>query len=482
MTLATLVLAGTLAPVLALQAPTGAPPLPDTPAGRHVARFFELFNQSDGSGLTTFFAERLGAEALAQRPADERARRILALRRDTGAVRIRRADPKAPASLAVIVEGEHGQLLRMEFDFSAAPPHHLVGILVDDAGPADLQGPPPAMTQAEALAAVDRAVSESAADGVFSGVVLVARGGRPLLHKAWGLASREHGVENRPDTKFNLGSINKIFTQVALAQLLQRGRLSLDDPLGKILPDYPNAEAKAKVTIRHLVEMRSGIGDFFGPAYQATPKDRLRRNADFLPLFASAPLLFEPGTESRYSNGGYIVLGEVVARVSGRDYHDYVREHVFAPAGMTDTDSYDADAIVPNLAEGYTRRDAGEPGGSATPIRNFYSRPARGSAAGGGYSTAVDLLRFATALLGDTLLEPAWTDWILNRVEPSPGGPSADRSRGGLGIAGGAPGINAALEVDRASGWLIVVLANDDPPMATRTAQAVRRLLDAVSD
>jgi CubicO group peptidase (beta-lactamase class C family) len=235
------------------------------------------------------------------------------------------------------------------------------------------------------------------------------------------------------------------------------------------------------VTIRQLLEMQSGIGDFFGAKFEATPKDRLRKNVDFLSLFAADPLLFEPGKETRYSNGGFVVLGEVIARVSGRDYHDYVREHVYGRAGMTDTDSFDADASVPNLAEGYTRGGGGDASTRmATRRRNIYSRPARGSAAGGGYSTAEDLLRFGAALTADRLLAAPWTEWVLTRSEPAPGKPLGDRRGGGLGVAGGAPGINAAFELDRESGWTVVVLANDDPPMATQMAQKVRRLLDAV--
>jgi len=99
------------------------------------------------------------------------------------------------------------------------------------------------------------------------------------------------------------------------------------------------------------------------------------------------------------------------------------------------------DAVVPNLAEGYTRDEEGERASNAARRRNVYSRPARGSAAGGGYSTAEDLLRFASALLADRLLTPAWTDWIVARVEPAPGKPPADRTRGGIAYTGGAPGI-----------------------------------------
>jgi CubicO group peptidase (beta-lactamase class C family) len=456
--------------------------LPDTPLGRRVGVFLDAFRKADRPGIVGFFEQNLTVQALAQRPAAERADRILRLRTELGQVTLRRADERPPASLVVIVEGERQGLSKLTFDFAPAPPQQLLGIKLDEADADDLAGPPRPLSAPEALSAIEQAVSEAAAADAFSGVVLVARDGRRLLHRAWGLASRELSVLNRPDTKFNLGSINKLFTQVALGQLLGQGRLSLDDPLGKHLPDYPNREAAARVTIRHLVEMRSGIGNIFGPAFDATPKDRLRRNADFLPLFAAEPLLFEPGTESRYSNGSYVVLGEVIARVSGEDYHEYVRRHVFQPAGMVDTDSYDADAVVPNLAEGYTRGGENEGASNAPRRRNLYSRPARGSAAGGGYSTAPDLLRFASALLADRLLAPAWTDWIVARVEPAPGKPPADRTRAGIAYTGGAPGINAALEVDRDPARTVIVLANDDPPAATRVARKVRRLIDAVQE
>jgi D-alanyl-D-alanine carboxypeptidase len=476
-----LLLAGSLS--LAVGAdPSPRTELPDTPLGRRVSVFVDVFQKGDRPGIVGFFERNLSAQALSQRPAAERADRILRLRTDLGQVTVRRADERPPASVVVIVEGERQRLSKLTFDFAPALPHHLLGIKVDDADADDLAGPPRPMTESEALTAIEQAMSEAAAADTFSGVVLVARDGRPLLHKAWGLASREFAVANRPDTKFNLGSINKLFTQVALGQLLEQGRISLDDPLGKHLPDYPNREAASRVTIRHLVAMQSGIGNIFGPKFEATPKDRLRRNADFLPLFAAEPLLFEPGKESRYSNGGYVVLGEVIARVSGEDYHDYVRKHVFQPAGMADTDSYEADAVVPNLAEGYTRDEEGERASNAPRRRNVYSRPARGSAAGGGYSTAEDLLRFASALLADRLLTPAWTDWIVARVEPAPGRPPADRTRGGIAYTGGAPGINAALELDRDPAWTVIVLANDDPPTANRMAKKVRRLIDAIQN
>lgn len=453
---------------------------PDTEPGRRASAFFEAFASGSEERLAAFFSGAMGPDSLKQRPAAERARRLAAIRKETGAVKVGRVDAPTADQVVVVTQGGDGGLQKWTLAFGPAPDAFLLGIGVDEADADDLAGPPPPMTEGEALAAIETAVSQAVADDRFSGVVLVARDGKVLLHRAWGLASREHQVPNRPDTKFNLGSINKLFTKVAVGQLAEAGKLSLDDTIGKHLPGYPNAEAARKVTVRQLLEMQSGIGDFFGPEYEATPKDRLRKNADYLPLFAKKPLLFEPGTDRRYSNGGYVVLGEIVAKASGRDYHEYVRENVYGKAGMADTDSYEADVPVPNMAEGYTRRWDGEDRTEGPRRKNVYTRPARGSAAGGGYSTAPDMLKLVAALLGDRLLTPPYTEWVLTRAEPAPGKPLGERKRGGIGVAGGAPGINALLDADRETGLTLVVLSNDDPPAAETVGKKVRRLLDAV--
>src|SRR5436190_15169490 len=158
-------------------------------------------------------------------------------------------------------------------------------------------------------ALVDRAVEKDQ----FSGVVLLAKDGKPVLSRAWGFADAAHKIPNREDTKFNLGSINKIFTQVAIAQLAAAGKLSLDDTVRKHLPDYPSPIAD-KITIAQLIEHKSGLDDFFGPDFMKS-SGSLRKVADYLPLFASKPLDFEPGTSQRYPNAGYIVLGLIIERL-----------------------------------------------------------------------------------------------------------------------------------------------------------------------
>lgn len=377
------------------------------------------------------------------------------------------------------------------------------------------------MSLEQALKEINRQIEEAVCEDRFSGVVLIAHHFKPIYFQAWGMANREFNVPNRLDTKFNLGSINKIFTKIAIGQLVEKGQLSFEDKLGKWLPEYPNGEAKDKVKVRHLIEMTSGIGDFFGPEFEKTPKDFIRHNRDYLPLFALKPLAFEPGTKQLYSNGSYVVLGEIISRVSGLDYYDFIKAHIFDVAGMKDSAWYEADEIVPNLAEGYTEEvsgkkdememgqkgqlrpdfaQSGKTENQKVPTRrkNIYTRPARGSAAGGGYSTAEDLLKFIEALAQCRFLSAEMTDWVFGGPEPQLNKPAVCPSQNpdqlkfgskesgreispnknwNLAIAGGAPGINAVLEFEAKSGWTIIVLANLDPPSATSISRMIRRYL-----
>ncbi len=272
---------------------------------------------------------------------------------------------ESPGLLEVLAQGGNGDWLAMTFEAQPAPPQLLLAIRIDESlSPTELAAAP--KSEAALAATLDGSLGALTASDEFAGAVLVMRKGATLYQKAFGLASREHGVPNTVETRFNLGSINKLFTRVAVAQLVEKGLLAPTDTLGTLLPDYPNRDAAAKVTLEQLLDMTSGIGDFFGPRFDETPKDRLRSIRDYLPLFASDPLLFEPGTQNRYSNGGYVVLGAVIEKVTGQDYYTYVREHVFDPAGMTASESFEADQIAPNVASGYTRGEAPRPARCAT--------------------------------------------------------------------------------------------------------------------
>jgi CubicO group peptidase (beta-lactamase class C family) len=217
--------------------------------------------------------------------------------------------------------------------------------------------------------------------------------------------------------------------------------------------------------------MTSGIGDFFGEKFENTPKDKLRTIDDFLPMFANDSLKFEPGSQRQYSNGGYIVLGAIIEKISGESYYDYVWEHIFKPTGMLNIESYEADIPVPNLAEGYTREETDKPW-----RKNIYTRPARGSSAGGGYSTAEDLLKFTIALEKQTFFKNPET-WETLRGEPS--GLKSQR-QDGLGIFGGAPGINSGIETKIGKGFTAIVMSNYDPPTAEDVMKKIREFLTNV--
>ena len=225
-------------------------------------------------------------------------------------------------------------------------------------------------TEADAVAALSNRAEELARTGEFSGAVLVARHGKVLLQDAWGRADRKPGTPNTVRTKFRLGSMNKMFTAVATLQLVEAGKLALDDPIGKHLPDYPNRELASKVTVRHLLTHTGGTGDIFGPEYDEH-RLKLRDHGDYVDLYGSRPLAFEPGSRWAYSNYGFILLGALIEAASGVSYYDYVREHVFRPAGMTSTDSLPESEAVPGRAVGYTgpaargcRTPTSSPGGA----------------------------------------------------------------------------------------------------------------------
>ena len=194
------------------------------------------------------------------------------------------------------------------------------------------------MTEEAALAALTARADEMVKNDRFSGAVLVARNGKVLLQKAWGRANRETGAPNTLDTQFRMGSMNKMFTSVATLQLVEAGKLALNDPIGKYLTDYPNKDLASKVTVRHLLTHTGGTGDIFGPEFEQN-RLTLREHGDYVKLYGARALTHEPGAELRYSNYGFVLLGTLIEKVSGMSYYEYVRAKIFQPAGMTTTDS-----------------------------------------------------------------------------------------------------------------------------------------------
>lgn len=429
-------------------------------------------------------------------------------RRSTGDERIlsflemfQRDVPGARAASVRETEGGQGELILYSRAADAAailtlsleddPPHGfgLVSAQLADGNPV-VAGLTDGMSTADMVALLEPWLAELAAADRFSGAVLLAKDGEVVFEGAYGLASRRYEVPNRVDTKFNLGSMNKMFTAVAIAQLVERKKLAYDDHVVDVLRDYPRPDLLEGITIHHLLTHTSGLGNFWEAMFE-TDWTKLRTPADHVPLFADQEPDFEPGARFAYSNTGFLVLGLVVEEVSGRSYYDYVRDEIFAPAGMNDTDSYAADDPVPNLAIGHTRGD-GEHHGSDGPLReNLFLHRVRGGPAGGGYSTVGDLLRFGQALLSGELLPPAVVERLITGKVATGWGAGEryaygfiDRESYGnrfVGHNGGAPGINAELALMPADGWTIAVLANMDGA-ATRVAARLREMVGRADD
>jgi CubicO group peptidase (beta-lactamase class C family) len=290
----------------------------------------------------------------------------------------------------------------------------------------------------------------------FSGVVLVAREDEIIFEKAYGYACKSFQVENTMDTKFNIGSLNKLITKIAIFQLIQKEKLTLDDYVGKHLTEFSD-EIKSKVKIHHLLEFTSGMGDYFNEKFQQS-SGKLRTLDDFIPFFVNDPLSFEPGEGNQYSNAGYVVLGKIIEAVSGMDYYDYVRENIYKPAGMSDSDHYERDSITPNLATGYTHH---MPDGSIDPTKrrtNFFIIGSRGSSAGGGHSTAYDLLKLDRAIVNEILLNEEHSSRVFLPLSVEP-----NRKPRLVGLAGGAPGLCALYLKFFQAGYTVFVLSNYDP-------------------
>jgi D-alanyl-D-alanine carboxypeptidase len=322
-------------------------------------------------------------------------------------------------------------------------------------------------------AAVRTHLAAATQAGQFSGAVLVARDGRTVLEGAYGLADRERNVPNTPLTRFRVGSMYKMLTAVSALQLVQAGTLRLDAPLGTYLSDYPNADVASKVTLHHLLTHTGGTGDIFGPQFVAQ-RTELRNTSDYLRLYGTRGLQFAPGAQHVYSNYGFVLLGAVIERMSGRSYDDYVASRVLAPAGMTATGTAPEDSLVPGRAVGYMRQ-----GGASGPlVSNAPTLPYRGTPAGGGYSTVGDFARFAAAVRERRLLDSAHTALLYTgKVTVGSSFQYAygfiDRVVGGrrfVGHGGGAAGMNGELAFEPNGGYVVVVLSNLDPPAAGQVA------------
>ena len=442
--------------------------LSDTPAAHQLSGWLAAFNSGDRATFLAFLKKNYLARAAKIDDA-------MGFREQTGGFDLKQAgDCEATKCSALLQEHNSEQFARIVVEVDPEKPYAIKGIELNAI-------PRPAafihrMNEADALQAFHVYLDQAAATGSFSGAALVAKNGKAVFTAVYGMADREKKIPNTLNAKFRIGSMNKMFTATAVLQLVQAGKINLDDPLGKYFPDYPNKEVASRVKIHHLLTHTGGTGDFFGPEFDKHRLE-LRTLQDYIKLYGERGLAFKPGSRWEYSNYGFLLLGLVVERASGQNYYDYVREHIFKPAGMNSTDSLPEDEAVPGRSVGYTKV------GGAEWRPNVDTLPYRGTSAGGGYSTVEDLLAFANALENHTLLDAKHVDLLTTGKVERPGGDSKyaygfgdEISADGVrcfGHGGGAPGMNGDLKVCPKSGFVIAVLGNLDPPAADHAAEFI---------
>jgi CubicO group peptidase (beta-lactamase class C family) len=303
-------------------------------------------------------------------------------------------------------------------------------------------------------ARLDQIARSYTPNNAFMGAVLVVDGDKVLLDKGYGMASLEWGIANTPETKFRLGSITKQFTATLVLFLQQDGKLKVDDPVSKYLPDTP--KAWEKITIANLLGHTSGIPNFTSLKDFGTWSQSPRTSADILAFFRDKPLDFEPGSKFAYSNSNYEVLGAIIEKVSGRTYGNLLRERIFDPLGMKDSGLDKDELILPKRAEGY------RPDKDGLVVARSESMSVPWSA-GSIYSTTGDLLKWEHGLFGGKVLS---ADSLKAMTTPGKGdygfGVGIHETAGNKVVAhgGGIEGFNTNLIYVPEKRIAVVVLAN----------------------
>lgn len=480
-----------LASALAIAAAVASPPasagpvsttMPDTPAGKIGEMVIAHINADTATSIQQW-APLILSPAV---DADMRSAfiRNLALAvRDSGGVDFVDARTQGPPGMLVVtIKGRRtGQLVALALfpDQKQAEKLAMVDVVGVDDPTLFAAWPKDGASSAEIARLTKAALDQMVRANDFSGCLTVTDGKKTIFDECRGLAERRFNVPINQKTKFHIASMNKMFTAVAIAQLVEAGKLSWNDTLAMRVPEYPDQATAGRITIWQLLHHTSGLGDFLVPEL-FEHREKFVDPVDYLDLIARQPKVGEPGGDWSYSNAGYLLLGRIIENASGEKYADYIQRHIFIPAGMTASGFDRVDDVVPNLAVGYYREGPFSTGWHA----DWLKVPYRASPAGGGYSNNADLLRFSTALREGRLVKPATlTKMFEDMVPAGPGSYAAgfgDRVKNGRhirGHAGGIEGTDADLAIVWETGATVVLTSNQGPGQSWLFAERVASLL-----
>lgn len=457
------------------------PEIPTTSMGTLLKGFLDAVNSGDREQIEDFvthhFAtERVVTDAWPTRccAENEVTRTMFNIARRSGGLVLDSIFPRHTGITAFALSKRDGRKIYLDLESASAAPDRIVSYQLVVTPPGTQEFLPKVAASMPAAARIElarRALEKAAARDLFSGTFAVARDGQLIFSQAFGEADKESHVPNTLETQFGIASVGKLFTGIAVAQLVSEGKLSYDEPIIRYLPDYPNRTVAGKITLRQLLTHSSGLGDIFA---KQLPNHQLRHLKDYYPFFANDPLLFEPGKGQAYSNTGFLLASIVVEEVSGEEFSEYLRRHIFTPAGMMHTGWESQQSAHP-----YTRDNNDDPLATdlhwvrADPFYKHLDGPPNG--AGGEYSTAEDLIKFAFALLSGKILDPSTFKTLVS---------------GGLGCQcsdqpgnriyahpGGGPGIDAGLKLYLDQDFVVVFLSNYDPPFPQVLANDIGELL-----
>ena len=321
---------------------------------------------------------------------------------------------------------------------------------------------------------LDSALDTMAKERALSGIVLLTRAGETLFEECYGLADRAADLRITPHTRFALASVTKLFTTAAALDLVNAGRMSVDDPIVDLLPaERRPSTLRPDVTVHHLLTHTSGIADYaeeddespayvedYGSLWVDRPVYGMLRPDDFLPMYADLEPYRPPGETWQYSNAGFILLGAVIEQVADRPYIDVVQERVFDRAGMTASGFFRLDEAVPDVAVNYLPRTSPD----APSRTNIYQVPVIGGADGGAHSTARDLDRFLNELCEGDLLGPLRETALTPRLDVIEGYTQGYGALiypdGRISHGGGDPGVSCLIHRWRDEDTNMVVLCN----------------------
>ena len=322
-------------------------------------------------------------------------------------------------------------------------------------------------------ARVDEYINSYVRGGNFSGSILIAKGARILLSKGYGIANYENSIPNTPKTKFHIASLSKSFTAAAILLIEEQGRIKVSDPISKFVPDYPAGD---KITIDHLLTHSSGIQDINRlPSYGS--QSRFPQTPQTLiAMFKDKPLNFKPGEKYSYSNSNYILLAYILEKISGKPYGDFMRENIFNPLGLSDT-AHDGTAaeMIKDRASGYIPAVDMKGIGNA-PYLDWSSKTGNGSL----YSTVEDLFKWDRALHAERLLKKAELDRMFTKHIGAAGYGWFVGSRFNRDVVymnGNSPGFNSYIAHYLKDDVCIIVLGNNDIPLATQIGTAAAAIL-----